>query len=191
MILYPLAHFETTYWEVKIIDSTEVVIPFIANILRDVALCFAGLLTVGSLYASLILKHGENVVKKPKTCLAFIALYLGLVIPTIIFDQTIRVEDYVKSNFNAGSVIMILAQIVILSTGALNLVQLHFRFEDEIIRKRIGYFILGISSLPIGTLYFTFLGVAGLNQLAFITGPIGHLLWTLGALFIYKGMSKQ
>ncbi len=188
MILYPLAHFETSYFSTITINSTEYVIPVITNILRDIALIFAGILAVGFLCASIILKHGEIFVKKSKIILTLLVFYLIFVIPTIIFDITIRSGDYVKSYFNIGSVLMMFAQIVIFLIAVYYLIQLYSTFNDTILKKRIGNFIQGTSLLLGGIIFFILVGFMNINAYAVITGPIGHFMWILGAIFIYKGI---
>ncbi|TFG10804.1 MAG: hypothetical protein EU535_08035 [Promethearchaeota archaeon] len=191
MILYPLAHFETTYTGTLTIDSQVWEIPLVANILRDIALIFAGILAVGFLYASIILKYGEDYAKKPKIILTFFILYFVVVIPTILFDVTIRSGDYVKSYFNIGSVLMMFAQIVILLIGLYYLAQLYSKFEEGIPKRSIGNFILGTALLLGGIIFFIVVGLMNLTAYAAITGPIGHGMWTVGAIFIYKGNTRS
>ena len=188
MILYPLAHFETSYFSTITINSTEWVSPMIANILRDIALISAGALPIGFLYASIILKYGKAHAIKPKIVFILLLLYFLFVIPTIIFDLTIRSGDFVKSYFNIGSGLMILAQIVIFLIGIVYLVQLYLKFKDALMKKSIRHLILGSSLLLAGIVFFLLVGFMNISAYAAITGPIGHLMWMVGAIFIYKGI---
>ena len=190
MILYPLAHFETQNFGSVTVNSETYVLPMVANILRDLAIAFAGGLAVGFLYATVILRYGEEFAKQGKIVMSFIIIYLGLVIPTILFDQTLKANDYVKSSFNLGSVVMMFAQILIFILGLNNLLRLYFQFDNVDIKKRIGFFILGNGVLLMGVIFFVLIGAIGLSEYAFITGPIGHTIWTLGAIFIYKGITR-
>jgi len=188
MILYPLAHFESSYISTITIKSTEWAIPLIANILRDIAILFGGILAFGFLYASIILKFGESYAKQTKIILSLGVSYIIFAGATIFFDVIIHSGDYVKAHFNLGSGVMIFAQIIIFVVAIYYLLLLYSRFSDTTIKKRIGNFILGTSLLLGGIVFFVLVGFMNISAYAAITGPIGHLMWTLGAVFIYKGI---
>ncbi|MHA1311740.1 MAG: hypothetical protein ACTSQO_12580 [Candidatus Helarchaeota archaeon] len=193
-ILFPVGHIEPFSFGYISVNSGLATIPMIANILRDIAVAAGGVLAFGFLYASIIIRFGEARAKEKRTLLIMLGGYFLLVIPTIIFDQIIKEINLnpvtVHTQFNIPSAIMILAQIIVYFIGVYELFVIYRKISDKNEKRRILFFILGVIIIAIGVLFFVIIGLVNLEGSAFITGPIGHIIWILAPIFILIGIKR-
>lgn len=188
-ILFPVGHYETTY----IGTTAEAYIPLFANIFRDIAVAGGGVLAFGFLYASIIIRYGEATAKQRKTFLLVFGGYFLFAIPTIIFDRIIKeMKDPVKvhTEFGIASIITILAQIVIYLIAIIQLITIYRRINEPQEKRRVLFFILGCLFIAIGVIFFVIVGAVA-SGYAFITGPMGHIIWILAPIFILFGIRKS
>ncbi|MHA1271416.1 MAG: hypothetical protein ACTSPY_16605 [Candidatus Helarchaeota archaeon] len=194
-ILFPIGHLETTSFGTISVKSGVATIPMYANILRDIAVCAGGILAFGFLFASIIIRYGEAIAKEKKTLMIIVCGYLALVIPTAIFDQIIkevdRVPVTVHTQFGIPSILMIVAQIVVYFIAIYELVVIYRNISDAKEKRRIFYFIMGAIFIALGVIFFIAVGAIGMDEIAFITGPIGHIIWILAPIFILMGIRKS
>ncbi|MBD3228439.1 MAG: hypothetical protein GF329_09645 [Candidatus Lokiarchaeota archaeon] len=181
-ILFPVGHYE----------SADLIF---ANLFRDIAVCAGGVLAFGFLFASIIIRYGEAKAKETKTLLLVVGGYFAFAIPTVIFDTIVReVKDsvpVVHTDFNIPSAIMIVAQILIYLIAIIQLMSIYRRIDDKSEKRRVLYFILGCLFIAIGVLFFVLLGLLNLGDIAWLTGPIGHIIWIFAPIFILIGTRKS
>jgi len=188
-ILFPLGHFETVF----LTTPDGKLLPLTSNILRDIAVIGGGIIAFGFVYASIIIRYGEATAKERKTLLLVLGGYLGLVIPTIIFDRIVKKEVAgvikIGTDYNIGSIIMIAVQLCIYFFAIYELVAIYLKIDEPKEKKRVLFFILGCTFIALGVIYFIIVGLL-FRQYAFITGPIGHAIWTIAPIFIYIGIKR-
>ncbi|NVM52356.1 MAG: hypothetical protein HWN66_01550 [Candidatus Helarchaeota archaeon] len=188
-ILFPIAHIEPFSFGTISVDAGLASMPMIANILRDIAICAAGVIGSGFLYASIIIRYGEATAKDTRVIILIVAGYLAWAIPTVIFDTIIKIAGRAYTYFHIGNAITIFAQITIFFIAVYELVVIYRKVQDKKEKRRILYFISGSSLIALGIIFFVVVGLLSI-QPAYITGPIGHVIWLLAPIAILLGIKK-
>ncbi|MHA1229911.1 MAG: hypothetical protein ACTSRP_02265 [Candidatus Helarchaeota archaeon] len=194
-ILFPIGHIETGSFGNVTTKYGIATIPIIANVLRDIAVFAGAIIAFGFLYASIIIRYGEAKAKERNTLILLGAGYILMSVLTAIFDQIIKeinkVPETVHTQFSIPSAIMIVAQIVIYFLGIYELAIIYRKTSEKKEKRRIFYFIMGATFIALGVLFFVVVGLVGTEGIAYITGPIGHIIWILAPIFILLGIRKS
>jgi len=145
MLFHLLGHLEPSSWGLIDVGGELMELPIITNMIRDIATIGGATLAFGFLYASLLIRYGENKLKEKKSIIIFTVTSLTTAILVGVFDNIIRTQDktIVSTNVTPYSLIFILVEVIIYLFGVYTHLNAYNKIdESRPEKKRILLFIL-------------------------------------------------
>ncbi len=178
----------------------------IATFIHRIALCLAMIVALLFFTAALVIKHGFPAFKKPIFAI-FVIITLGMCILALMTQEFIIVNEngtelstveqwtnaqLVRVSFPITPIAGILLSfpLFIFLYTVIYLYRLaNKKVAEPALKKKMKNLILGISLIILGMVYFIF--IQYIEQVNIITASIGHIIWTLSPIFIWRSQKKS